>query len=131
MTKVLLDTDVIVDFLRNGIDKSDIFRDIKDKKAQAFVSVITAFELYNGALLSPNPKQKLEDLSIILGSMEIMPFDNTQSYVASKIYAYLVKNGAKLEMRDILIASCAITKNIKILTNNKKHFNRIPELQFF
>ena len=131
MTKVLLDTDVIVEFLRNGIDTSNVFRDIKDKNAQASVSVITTFELYNGALLSSSPKQKLEDLSIILGPMEILPFDNTQSYVASKIYAYLVKKGSKLEMRDILIASCAISKNIKILTNNRKHFNRIPELQFY
>ena len=131
MTKVLLDTDVIVDFLRNEIDTSNVFRDVKDKKAQAFVSVITSFELYNGALLSPNPKQKLEDLNIMFGSMEIISFDNTQSYVASKIYAYLVKKGIKLEMRDVLIASCAIAKNIKILTNNKKHFNRIPELRFY
>jgi len=131
MIKVLLDTDVIVDFLRNGIDTSSIFNDVKNKKAQAFVSVITTFELYNGALLSLNSKQKLEDLSIMLGSVEIISFDNTQSYVASKIYAYLVKKGIKLEMRDILIASCAIGKNLKILTNNKKHFNRIPELQFY
>ena len=131
MTNVLLDTDVLVDFLRNGIDTSNVFRDVKDKNAHAFVSVITTFELYNGALLSPNPKQKLEDLSIILGSIEIIPFDNAQSYVASKIYAHLVKKWAKLEIRDILIASCAISRNIKILTNNKKHFNRIPELQFY
>lgn len=131
MIKVLLDTDVIVDFLRNGIDTSSIFNDVKNKKAQAYVSVITTFELYNGALLSSNPKQKLEDLSIMLESIEIISFDNTQSYVASKIYTYLTKNGIKLEIRDILIASCAIAKNTKILTNNKKHFNRIPELQFY
>ena len=131
MIKILLDTDVIVDFLRNGIDASSVFNHVKNKKIQAFVSVITTFKLYNGALLSSNPKQKLEDLNIILGYVEIISFDNTQSYVASKIYAYLVKKGIKLEMRDILIASCAIAKNMKILTNNKKHFNRIPELQFY
>ena len=131
MTKILLDTDVIVDFLRNGIDVSGIFNDIKNKKAQCSVSVITAFELYNGALLSPNSGQKLEDLNIILGSVEITSFDNSKSYVASKIYSYLVKKGMKLEIRDILIAACAISKNMKILTNNKKHFNRIPELQFY
>lgn len=131
MTKILLDTDVIIDFLRNGIDNSNVFNDVKNKKVQASVSVITSFELYNGALLSPNPKQKLEDLNIMLGSVEVISFDNTQSYVASKIYAYLVKRGIRLEMRDILIASCAISKNMKILTNNKKHFNRIPELQFY
>lgn len=48
MIKVLLDTDTIIDFLRNGIDTSGIFNDVKNKNAQASVSVITTFELYNG-----------------------------------------------------------------------------------
>ena len=131
MTKVLLDTDIIVDFLRNGLDASNIFMDIKSKNVQAFVSVITTFELYNGALLSNNPKQRLHELAVMLQQIEIIQFDNTQSYVASKIYSYLVKKGLKIEMRDILISACAISKNIKIITNNRKHFNRIPELQFY
>ena len=131
MTKVLLDTDVIVNFLRNGIDTSSVFRDIKDSKVEAFVSVITTFELYNGVLLSNNPKQKLGDLAVLLEQMEIINFDNAQSYTASKIYSYLTKKGMKIEMRDILISSCSIANNLKILTNNKKHFNRIPELQFY
>ena len=131
MTKVLLDTDIIVDFLRNGLDASNIFMDIKSKNVQAFVSVITTFELYNGVLLSNNPKQKLDELAVMLQQIEIIQFDNTQSYIASKIYSYLVKKGLKIEMRDILISACAISKNIKIITNNRKHFNRIPELQFY
>jgi len=131
MAKVLLDTDVIVGFLRNGVDASNVFRDTKNKKVYAFVSVITTFELYNGAMLSNNPKQKFDDLAMLLEQMEIINFNNAQSYTASKIYSYLVKNGLKLEIRDILISSCAIANNIKILTNNKKHFDRIPELQFY
>ena len=131
MTKVLLDTDIIVDFLRNGLDASNVFMGIKSKNVQAFVSVITTFELYNGVLLSNNPKQRLDELAVMLQQIEIIPFDNTQSYIASKIYSYLVRKGLKIEMRDILISACAISKNIKILTNNRKHFNRIPELQFY
>jgi len=131
MTKVLLDTDIIVDFLRKGLDASNVFMDIKSKNAHAFVSVITTFELYNGVLLSNNPKQRLDELAVMLQQIEIVPFDNTQSYIASKIYSYLVRKGLEIEMRDILISACAISKNIKIITNNKKHFNRIPELQFY
>jgi predicted nucleic acid-binding protein len=67
----------------------------------------------------------------MLQQIEIIQFDNTQSYTASKIYSYLVRKGLKIEMRDILISACAISKNIKIITNNKKHFTRIPELQFY
>ena len=128
---MLLDTDVLVDFLRNGIDDEGVFQGVKERTIQACISVITLFELYNGALLSNNPKQKLEDLARLLGSVEVLVFDKSQSYVASKSYAYLVKKGIPLEMRDILIAACAIAHNLKLLTRNKRHFNRIPELVFF
>src|SRR3989344_8540197 len=120
MKKVLLDTDVLVDFLRNGIDDEGVFQGVKERTIQACISVITLFELYNGALLSNNPKQKLEDLARLLGSVEVLVFDKSQSYVASKSYAYLVKKGIPLEMRDILIAACAIAHNLKLLTRNKK-----------
>src|SRR3989344_7467589 len=131
MKKVLLDTDVIVDFLRNGIDDEGVFHGVKEKTIQACISVITMFELYNGALLSNNPKQKLEDLAKLLEVFHVISFDKAQSYVASKSYAYLVKKGYSLEMRDILIAACAIANNLRLLTRNKKHFARIPELVFF
>ena len=129
MKKVLLDTDIIIDFLRNGIDPSNIFKKITEKNTQAYVSSITTFELYNGALLSPNPKQKLEVLDQLLRAIEVIPFDNSQSYVASKIYTFLVKKGRILDMRDVLISSCAVAKNLKLFTSNKKHFKRIPELK--
>lgn len=129
--KVLLDTDVIIDFLRVGIDYKTVFKGIKNKETQAYISSITAFELNNGALLSDNPKLKLEEVSELTNMMGIVPFDKTESYVASKIYAYLVKKGLPLEIRDILISACAISNNIRILTKNKKHFSRIPELQFY
>ena len=131
MRSLLLDSDVIVDFLRKGIDHSNIFKGIKDKDVQAFVTPITTFELYNWAFLSSNPKQKLEELSRLLEFTELIPLDRAQSYVASKIYTYLVKKGIPLEIRDILISSCAIAKNVKLFTKNKKHFSRIPELQLF
>ena len=131
MRKVVLDTDIIVDFLRKGIDHSNIFKNIKDKKIKAYSSPITTFELYNGALLSRKPNKKLKEISWLLELIEIIPFDKKQSYVASKSYAYLVKKGLPLDMRNILISSCALSNNLHLLTRNKKHFNRIPELLLF
>ena len=131
MKKVLLDTDIIIDFLRSGKDNLGIFQKIEKKEVLAYISCITSFELYNGALLSANPKQKLEGLARLFESIHIISFDNGQSYVASKVYAYLIKNGISLEIRDILIAGCAISNNLKLSTLNKKHFSRIPELQIF
>lgn len=125
----MLDTDIIIDFLRNGIDRLSIFKKIKERDAQAYVSSITMFELYNGAFLSTNPKQKLEDLAKLFKAIPVIPFDKGQSYVASKIYTYLVKKGSSLDMRDVLISACAVSINLKLLTNNRKHFERIPELE--
>ena len=129
MKNIMLDTDIIIDFLRNGVDNSNIFRDIKNNNVKSYASSITTFELYNGVLLSRNPKEKLEDLDRLLESIDIISFDRTQSYVASKIYVYLIKKGMPLEIRDILISASAISKNLLLLTKNKNHFDRIPELR--
>lgn len=131
MRKVLLDTDVVVDFLRKGVDTDNVFQRAKDKEIRGFVSTTTGFELYNGALLSMNPKQKLEDLARLFGILTLVPLSNEQSYVASKVYAYLVKKGIPLEIRDVLIAGCAIACHLSLLTRNKQHFKRVPELHLF
>ena len=129
MKKALLDTDVIIDFLRKGLDSS-IFQKIKERKIEAYISSITLFELYNGALLSKDPKQKLEDLSQMMNTINLMSFGGEQAYVASKIYAYLRKSGLSVEMKDIMIAACAVSKGLELYTRNKKHFERMPELEF-
>ena len=131
MKQVLLDTDVIVDFLREGADHLGIIEGVSKRKVVGYISAITHFELHNGALLSRDPKRKLEELGEMLEVMEVVTLGPAESYAASRIYSNLVRRGLSLEMRDILIAGCAVSKSLALLTKNRKHFERISEVEFF
>lgn len=131
MRQVLLDTDVIVDFLREGSDHLNIIESVSKKKVEGYISAITDFELHNGALLGKDPKRKLEELEEILGIVEIVNLEHAEACAASKIYSNLVRQGLPLEIRDVLIAGCAVSRNLALLTKNRKHFERIEELKFF
>ena len=131
MKHVLLDTDVIVDFLRAGTDHLGIIEGTSKREAVGYISAITHFELHNGALLSRDPKRKVEELGEMLEVMEVVCLGPAESYASSRIYSDLVRRGLSLEMRDILIAGCAVSRGLALLTNNRKHFERMPEVKFF
>ncbi len=58
MKRIFLDSDCLIDCLRGKEYTRSIIDRIQRKEFQAFVSVVTAFELYTGAFLSNNPKRR-------------------------------------------------------------------------
>jgi tRNA(fMet)-specific endonuclease VapC len=44
-------------------------------------------------------------------------------------YADLRKKGINIEHNDVLIAGIALTNNMKLITNNISHFNKIKGLE--
>jgi predicted nucleic acid-binding protein len=89
------------------------------------ISTVTLYELYSGA---KKDTQK-EDVDILESMLEIIPFDALQAKKASEIFQTLKKENKLIEFRDIFIASCAISKKIPLATLNKKHFERIKDIQ--
>ena len=57
----------------------------------------------------------------------ILPFRAHAEY--GTIRAALEKRGERLDDMDILIAATAVQESITLLTENKKHFARIPHLK--
>ncbi len=59
----------------------------------------------------------------------VLPLTDEAIVEAANIYAHLKKQGALIMDADILIAASAIIRGMKVVTNNKSHFRRIPNLQ--
>jgi len=129
--EVILDTDVIIDFLKKKPEPEAlrIFHQIRTGKLTAKITSITAFELYRGARLSPNPKQSMGDIKTLGGYMNILPFDEKSADTASEICIYLEKQGEPIEVRDLFIGAIAKTKDTLLITRNVTHFQRIPGLK--
>ncbi|MBS3080510.1 type II toxin-antitoxin system VapC family toxin [Candidatus Pacearchaeota archaeon] len=124
---LLIDTDVLVDLLRNKYEIINWFKDNNDKFKFA-TTIINIFELYTGAYRSNNEDKEIKNVQDIIDRFIIFNLSLESVEEAGKQRARLEKQGHPLESRDIFIGSIAVTHNLPLKTNNKKHFERIEGL---
>ena len=61
MKRIFVDSNFVIDHLRGRKYTDRLIGEIQDKQVQAYLSVVTVFELHTGALLSENPDKRIED----------------------------------------------------------------------
>jgi predicted nucleic acid-binding protein len=125
---VCLDTDVIIDFLKEEKYAYDLMLKLKEDEELISTTTINAFELYRGNKKLSDKSNK-DSVDIFLNNVKIHDFEIEASKKAAEIFEELKAKGEILELADIMIASIVITKNESLLTRNSKHFERIKELK--
>ena len=127
----LFDTDTITNILKPRPSLNLLAKLKPIQKKQQFISTITISEIVYGAEKSQRPKFHLENLeNILLPAVNIVTFDTKAAYACGRIRASLEKLGTPLDLADLEIASIAITNDLILITNNIKHFKRIPMLKY-
>jgi tRNA(fMet)-specific endonuclease VapC len=124
-----LDTDLLVAILRGDNDaKGTLNRlDTEDRNA---TTVINAFEIFYGANRSSRRAQNIENAKSLLQRLEILPFSPQAAERAGELLAQLTFKGEVIEYRDAMIAGIVLEEGVSIISRNKKHFARIPKIQF-
>jgi len=121
----LLDTNTCI-YLKN---KKPIYVLEKLKSViheRLFISSVTVGELQYGVYESTNIERNRISLTEFLAPFEILNFDDSDAEVFGKIRSALKKSGQIIGPYDMLIGAQAISKNLILVTNNTKEFNRIP-----
>src|SRR3989344_3971151 len=118
--KVCLDTDACIEVINDSLNCKTIINKIQSK--EVFVSSITVFELY---LRETN----LDKVDNLLDKFNVLNFDENTAKIASEVSKNLKKSGLLIEFRDIFIAATCIKNKCSLVTLNKKHFERIKELE--
>ncbi len=128
---LLFDTDIITNIVKphpslNLLEKLDQLL-----KNQQYISTVTISEIVYGAEKSHRPDFHLNNLeNILLPAVNIIGFDTKAAYVCDRIRAELERRGTPLDLTDLEIASIAIANNLTLVTNNVRHFKRVPLLQY-
>jgi predicted nucleic acid-binding protein len=118
---ILCDTNIIIEVLKKNptiiqtIEKIGI-----DKIA---ISVVTAMELYYGAL----NKMELKKIKLHLSSIRIFHIDEEISDTASELIERYAKSHG-LQIPDALIAATSLSHGLKLYTCNKKDFVFIEKI---
>ncbi len=122
---ICLDSDFLIDMLRGKEQPVIWMKENSDKKF--CTTTINLFELFYGAYKS-NSIKEIESCERLLETLIVFSVSPNSAKIAGKIAANLDKTGNKVDFRDIIIASISITENLKLKTNNQKHFENIKDL---
>jgi len=121
-----LDTDFLVALLRGDEDATARAGRIKTPRT----TIVNAFELYYGAKRSARPKESLKEVRSLLGSMEVLGFEDSAALKAAQIQAELMASGRPVNILDVLIGAIVMVAKERLLTRNVDHFKRIPGLKW-
>ena len=122
----LFDTSIIVNIFRGKKEEQKIMEDLEGERTSSFVCLA---ELYEGVARSQNRQEEENNLVKFFSRLNnVFGIDNEVAKKFGEVRSALKKSGNVIEDMDILIAATCITYNQILITHNKKHFSRIPEL---
>ena len=124
----LLDTNICI-YLMKKKDPGLQTRVEQEKLFNLTLSSITVAELEFGVAKSLYPEQNRGLLYGFLSPFEIIPFSELDAENFGNIRAYLYKRGTPIGPYDLQIAAQCLSRDICLVTNNTKEFERVPKLR--
>jgi tRNA(fMet)-specific endonuclease VapC len=123
--RYLLDTDSVSYALRGHGDVADKIK--TQRPSEVRMSAITLAELRFGA--DRKGSRKLHGLiDVLAAAIEVAPFDESAATEFGRIGSFLAKRGTPIGEFDILIAAHAVALRCTLVTNNTRHFSKVPGL---
>ena len=120
---IVADTDVLIDALRgHEPSASRVIGGLRD--GTLVTTSITVFELQSGG----RSEHEHEVIGTLLAAVSILPFDERAGHQAASCRRELESRGVTVGMGDYLIAGICLSHGASLLTRNRKHFDRIPNL---
>jgi len=123
----LIDTDWVIDHLNNV---ESITRRLYELAPEGLaLSVISLGELYEGVYYSRNPEESEASLQRFLNrELTLLGIDEDTCKLFGRERGRLRIIGQRMGDMDLMIAATALQYDLTLLSNNRRHFNRIEEL---
>ena len=126
MMRHLVDTDWVISYQR-GIPR--VVSRLNALLPQGVgLSAVSFAELYEGIIYSTDPYAEERALRDFLNSVEIVWLDEEICRIFARERGRLRAAGTRIEDLDLLIGATALRYGLSLLTNNRRHFERMQGL---
>lgn len=124
---VILETTFLIDLERES-------KRAHDGPAHAFLQAHSSRLLYLtftivGELAAGTSLQRRQIWEEFISPFHILPCSRNISWEYGKIYSYLKANGQLIGGNDLWIAAAARAHQMPLVTANRRHFRRVPDLR--
>jgi tRNA(fMet)-specific endonuclease VapC len=127
MMSFLIDTDIIIYSLK-GNEQVHAWMTANQNIPKS-ISVITYGELLYGARKSRHPEKNTATVHRIGELFPVIEINQGIIQIFGELKAKLETDGNRIDDMDVLIAATALYMNMSLVTNNTRHFSRIPDLE--
>ena len=124
----LIDTDWTIDYLNGARYVRDRLNDLGI--SDLGISVVSVAELYEGVLYSRSMEHDHAALSLFLeNEVTALGIDMEICRIFGRERGRLRRQGQMIGDMDLLIASTCLRHNLTLLSNNRRHFESVGELE--
>jgi tRNA(fMet)-specific endonuclease VapC len=124
--RYLVDTDRAVWWLRG---RPDVVQRLRALRTEGLViSAITLGELVTGVRRSRDQARNEEALQHFLRRVTVLPFTDATAYRWGEEQARLLDAGEAITEFDLAIAATALQHDLVLLTENRRHYERVAGL---
>ncbi|MDR7416911.1 MAG: type II toxin-antitoxin system VapC family toxin [Armatimonadota bacterium] len=93
------------------------------------ITFVSVGEFYKGAYKAGWGSERLARLEEWMRNVVVLPYDAGVARTWGYVAAQLEKQGLPISENDVWIAACCIRHGLPLITLNRAHFARIPELE--
>ena len=122
---VLLDTTVLIDVLRNRLNRRALLLEVVERGHTLTTAAINIGEVYAGMR-----SEEEAATEAFLSSIECYPITATIARRAGSLKSTRAKKGQTLTLADMIVAATALEHGLSLMTDNSKDFP-LPELNFY
>ena len=127
--RYLLDADWIIQVLAGR--REAVLAHKRINPEEIAVSYIIIGEIYDVAFSYANPEGHLQTFRQFLAPFPILDLNEPIMERFAEIRSFLRRRGEIISDFDILIGATAVFYDLTVLTYNKRHFTRIPDLKLY
>ncbi len=126
---LMIDSNILIGFERQAIDVNAF---IQGREQETFfISVISASELLHCVHRAKTRKTKATRLAFVeavLASIPILEIDLATARCHAQLWSDLSRRGNMIGVHDSWIAATCLAHGLKLITDNKREFQRVPGL---
>ena len=125
--RYLLDANVVIALLKDTTSAT-ARRVRRERIGDIAISAVVSHELFYGAFKS---RRRIQNVAVIDAlQFVVLEFDKEDARQAGEIRALLASEGTPIGPYDVLIAGQAVARDMILVTQNAREFERVPGLRF-
>lgn len=125
----LLDTDITASWLNGHRRTVEL---LAQRRQQGLaISLMTYGEIYEGVYSGRDPRAAERDFLAFLRRVDVLPISRSVLKRFARLRGHLRARGQLIPDPDLIIAATALEYNLAVVTGNRRHFGRIPELALY